>query len=83
MEKEVFTCPPGKQLSAFLRENGTPVLTRCGGHGNCGKCKVKIIEGSLPVMTMDKVHLTEAEIDAGIRLACQALPKMRVTVEIL
>lgn len=44
---------------------------------------MRVAEGSLPVMTMDKVHLTEAEIQSGIRLACQAMPKDIVMVEII
>lgn len=81
--KEVVTCPSGKQISAALREHGTPVLTPCGGHGNCGKCKVKVVEGTLPIMSMDRVHLTEEEIQDGIRLACQAMPAESVVVEIV
>ncbi len=76
-------CKPGKQVSAASRESGCSVTTPCGGHGNCGKCKIKVIKGNLPVMTMDRVHLTEEEIKAGVRLACQAMPKETVVIEIL
>ena len=76
-------CKPGKQVSAAIRESGCSVPTPCGGHGNCGKCKIKVIEGNLPVMTMDRVHLTEEEIKAGARHACHATPKETVVIEIL
>lgn len=33
-------------LSGFWRE-GIPVLSPCGGKHRCGKCKVKILEGSI------------------------------------
>ncbi|MCR5587646.1 MAG: 2Fe-2S iron-sulfur cluster binding domain-containing protein [Lachnospiraceae bacterium] len=38
-----INCPPGIQLSAFLRSAGYSLPTFCGGRGNCGKCKVKVI----------------------------------------
>ena len=71
----------GRETAFSLRGKG--ISTPCGGHGNCGRCKVRVAEGSLPVMTMDKVHLTEAEVQSGIRLACQAMPKDIVMVEII
>ena len=81
--QETIICPPGRQLSAFLREKGISIPTPCGGHGNCGKCKVKVTAGELPAMSMDKVHLSEAEIQSGIRLACQAMPKEKICIEVL
>ncbi len=75
-------CPPHVQISAFLRSRKISVPTPCGGHGNCGKCKIRVISGSLPVMQMDKVHLTQEELDAGIRLACQAMTKEPIEIEV-
>lgn len=41
------------------------------------------MEGELAVNSMDRVQLTEEEIDNGVRLACQAWPKSEVVVELL
>ena len=42
----------------------------CGGHGNCGKCKI-IAHGSLsPLSDNEKKHLTADEIALGVRLSC-------------
>ena len=76
-------CPPGVQISAFLRTEKIRILTPCGGRGNCGKCKIRVISGTLPVMQMDKVHLTQEELDSGIRLACQAMTKEPVEIEVV
>ena len=76
-------CPPGVQVSAFLRTLKIRIPTPCGGRGNCGKCKIRVIEGTLPVMQMDKVHLTQEEIDSGIRLACQAMTKEPIEIEVV
>lgn len=42
----------------------------CAGRGTCGKCRVWA-EGALsPVTAEERAHLTEAELAAGVRLAC-------------
>lgn len=42
----------------------------CGGKGTCGKCRIRLTEGFLPVSETERARLTEEEIRAGIRLAC-------------
>ena len=74
-------CPAGVQVSAFLRSRGKPVSTPCGGRGNCGKCKIRVISGELPISSMDRVHLTQEELAEGVRLACQALPAAEIIIE--
>ena len=59
-------CPPGVQVSAWLRKQGISVLTPCGGRGNCGKCKIRVLHGELPASTMDRVQLTQEEVCAGV-----------------
>ncbi len=46
----------------------------CGGTGRCGKCKIKVINGYLPVTTADTGYFTEEELQSGMRLACKAYP---------
>ena len=77
-----LTCPPGIQLSAYIRSTGNSVPTPCGGRGNCGKCKVRVIDGELKISTMDRIQLTEEELSLGIRIACQAMPEKTVRIEI-
>jgi uncharacterized 2Fe-2S/4Fe-4S cluster protein (DUF4445 family) len=43
----------------------------CGGKGRCKGCRVKMLSGSLPVGAEEKNLLTNAELDAGWRLACR------------
>ena len=76
-------CPSGVQVSAFLRNRNIKVPTPCGGRGNCGKCKIRVISGTLPVMQMDKVHLTQEELETGVRLACQAMTREPVEIEVI
>lgn len=42
----------------------------CGGHGKCGKCKVKA-KGALSALTDSEIlHLSQSEISDNVRLAC-------------
>ena len=44
----------------------------CGGEGTCGKCRVVVSEGAAPPTDEERNLLTEEELHAGCRLACQA-----------
>ena len=44
----------------------------CGGKGRCGKCKVYVSGELSPLTPAELSLLTQEEIDAGCRLACQA-----------
>ncbi|MBE6605058.1 MAG: DUF4445 domain-containing protein [Ruminococcaceae bacterium] len=42
----------------------------CAGHGRCGKCRI-LASGALSEITdAERMHLTDAERAAGVRLAC-------------
>lgn len=43
----------------------------CGGHGKCGKCKIKATGELSDLTDTEREKLTKAEISSGIRLACQ------------
>lgn len=43
----------------------------CGGKGRCGKCKVYVTGELSPLTQAELTLLTQEEIDAGCRLACQ------------
>ncbi len=44
----------------------------CGGRGTCGKCRIQVTTGTLPVTTEDRQFFREDELRAGFRLGCQA-----------
>lgn len=54
----------------------------CGGTGKCGKCKIRVIEGSLPITDFDAAYFTEKELTEGMRLSCRAYPQTPVTIEL-
>ena len=49
------------------------VDTPCAGNGRCGKCVIRLLEGTLsPITETEKKHLSEQMLKDGFRLACQA-----------
>lgn len=56
----------GAKLSDATEKTPHP----CAGYGKCGKCKV-IASGELsPLSDTEKKHLSNEEIESGVRLAC-------------
>ena len=59
-------------VSRLLERAGLHPDRPCGGQGRCGKCQV-LARGDLsPAAPEERKHLTAAELDAGVRLACMA-----------
>ena len=54
----------------------------CGGEGTCGKCRVVVRQGACPAEPAERRVLTEEELQAGYRLACQMRVGAAMTVEI-
>ncbi|HUJ22143.1 MAG TPA: ASKHA domain-containing protein [Bryobacteraceae bacterium] len=72
--------PADARLEDLLFERG--VEFPCGGASLCGGCRVRVIQGEIPVTPDMQIVLTPDEIAAGWRLACQARARGRVTLEI-
>lgn len=66
-----------------LMKTDTSYSAVCGGTGRCGKCKIRLLKGNLPVTESDKQHFTHRELESGLRLACRAYPEESVKVELL
>jgi uncharacterized 2Fe-2S/4Fe-4S cluster protein (DUF4445 family) len=58
-------------LEAISKIKDMHVDASCGGKGTCGKCKVKILKGSLanPGIS-EKKYLSAKELENGYRLSC-------------
>ncbi len=60
----------GENLLELARRSGVAIDAPCSGNGTCGKCRVKLISGSVE---MEKnSHLSQEDYDAQWRLACQS-----------
>lgn len=81
VEKGSATILQALQKIGFFEE--TSIVAPCGGKGICGHCRVKIVAGDISLPTEnEKDLLTQEELAAGYRLACQALVIDNVKVEI-
>ena len=70
-----ITCPPHTHLQVYLLSQDIHILTACGGRGNCGKCVVKVIQGSVAINTMDRIWFKEEQLEQGYRLGYQVYAK--------
>lgn len=67
-ENRKVLAEPGQSLLEVAQKAKIGIDAPCGGTGNCGKCRVRLLEG---VLESDKSrHITEDEYDDGWRLAC-------------
>lgn len=78
----VISCKRGSHLMQVLRDGNILLPAACGGKGTCGKCRVTVEKGFLPVTGADRNCLSQKEIDDGVRLACKAVVQEDITVVI-
>lgn len=69
----VTRVPEGTTLFNAAHWIGLPIESTCGGRGTCGKCRVQVLRGAMEVTPADRRHLSEEELAAGWRLACEAI----------
>lgn len=71
---------PGKRLSDQLQQAG--VEFPCGGEGICGGCRVRVLQGDVPITEPMRFQLSEQELRDGWRLACSAQASAPVVIEV-
>lgn len=70
----------GAHLLQLAQDAGVSIPHTCNGAGTCGKCAV-VLKGSVsPPTEVELRTLSSAQISAGVRLACQAVPQGDLTV---
>ncbi len=74
--------PAGVNVLEYVRQKGLFLPAYCSGAGECGKCRVKLIAGSLDITPEDRRLLQETQLSQGLRLACKAFTKSPVRVEL-
>ena len=63
-------CNPGDNLLEAARRANVAIDAPCSGNGSCGKCRVRLLEGSLE--SMKSRHISDSEWDEGWRLSCNS-----------
>src|SRR5512135_2214616 len=70
----------GAELADPLAAEG--VELPCGGRGECGGCRVRVVEGALAASEEDIVLLGPERVAAGWRLACRCRADVDATLEV-
>ena len=74
----VIECNPGENLLELARRANVAIDAPCSGNGSCGKCRVKLVEGT--VESPKTLHISEEEFADGWRLSCSSRVIEDVTV---
>jgi uncharacterized 2Fe-2S/4Fe-4S cluster protein (DUF4445 family) len=74
--------PPGVTVFDAASWNGIAIDSTCGGHGTCKKCKVQVVDGSVPVSNLDVRAFTPDQLRDGWRLACLAQATADLAVDV-
>lgn len=62
----------GSTIMEAIDKAGLDFDFPCGGRGKCGKCRVRVLTGAGAPTATEEELLTAQEIEAGVRLACNA-----------
>ncbi|AOY74762.1 ASKHA domain-containing protein [Clostridium formicaceticum] len=81
-EGQVIDVFEGSTVMKAIKEAGVDFDFLCGG-GKCGKCRVRIVEGSIKTHVEEKAFLGEKETSEGIHLACFTEIYSDIVVELL
>ncbi len=73
----------GQSISEILQQHVPSFALPCAGNHTCGKCRVQASGALSPLSDAEKKFLTDTDIQAGIRLACDCtiLGNAAVTVQ--
>jgi Na+-transporting NADH:ubiquinone oxidoreductase subunit F len=85
--QRTFTAATGDKLLWQLAGQGVYLPAACGGRGACGQCRVEVVCGGGGVLAPEAGHLSLAEVQRGIRLACMVTVRepmeIRVPADVL
>lgn len=63
----------GKSVLEASREAGVYIPSDCNGKGQCGRCRVRLVEGDMgPITEEEHDFISPVEREQGYRLACRA-----------
>lgn len=79
-KENIFLLKDGQSLMEGLIENGYRFSAACGGKGRCGKCRVQLLEGTVPATAEDESVFSEKELEEGWRLSCRMYPREDIKV---
>lgn len=78
----ILTYDSSVTLMSALVKNRLMDGSFCGGRGDCGRCRVRFLEGAPLPTGVERARLTPEELRLGYRLGCMSRPKADCVVEI-
>jgi uncharacterized 2Fe-2S/4Fe-4S cluster protein (DUF4445 family) len=78
----VVRVPRGVTVFDAASWNGIAIDSTCGGHGTCKKCRVRVVDGLVPVTELDARAYEEPDLAEGWRLACRAHAEDDLVVDV-
>ena len=80
-DKEL-TVPVGNTLINTLAEQKVHLPSACGGKGNCGQCKCRVVEGGGSILPTEVGFFTRKQIQEHWRLGCQVKVKENLKLKV-
>lgn len=74
--------PRGRPLLYGLMAEGMFIPSGCGGRGNCGQCKVRLVGRQLPHTPAELSLISEPDRQRGVHLSCQVPAAENLSIEI-
>ena len=71
---------PGSSLMATLADQQVFLPSACGGKGNCGQCKCRVVEGGGAILPTEIGYFTRKQIQDHWRLGCQVKVKENLKI---
>ena len=72
--------PTGDTLISTLAEQKVYLPSACGGKGNCGQCKCRVVEGGGAILPTEVGFFTRKQIQEHWRLGCQVKVKENLKI---
>ncbi len=72
----------GDSLLSTLAEQKVFLPSACGGKGNCGQCKCRVVEGGGTILPTEVGYFTRKQIQEHWRLGCQVKVKEDLKIEV-
>ncbi|MCI6888329.1 MAG: ASKHA domain-containing protein [Lachnospiraceae bacterium] len=79
---QIILCEEKETILEAYQRQAEAVTAVCGGKGTCGKCRIRLLGGTLPVTEADRRVFSEQELADGYRLSCRAVPTENCSVEL-
>ena len=74
-EEKELEVQPGNSLMTTLADEKVFLPSACGGKGNCGQCKCRVVEGGGSILPTEVGFFTRKQVQEHWRLGCQVKVK--------